>query len=322
MSTLKIGIVSETRIQQHYLKHTVEECGYCVATSVLVEELIIGNYPSENCDAWVIDVDVERFDKEQDQQSFEQWLYGIEQPVILGEGHIYNAAEAEFAAWARQLNKKLLALDGQIQLATQPHQKAQHVWVLAASTGGPEAVKRFLDAMETDLGLGFLYAQHIDRSHIQALCDTVSRDSGYYSAIASHGDVVCENNVIIIPPQHYVELQRNGSLVSRSQQQWRGIYTPSIDQVVSNVSALYGEASGVIFFTGMGDDGAAGCRLVALHGGQVWAQSVSSCVSPSMPQEVINTGYASKIDTPENLAIHLKTFIKNQCTHKQPLPSY
>lgn len=318
MRTIKIGVISETLVQQHYLKHAIEESGYKASLCLLVSELIDATGDEllinrmHDMDAWVVDVDTERLDEQLQGHSFQQWLYAIDAPVICGEGNTYNAAESNFISWSRQLKRKLLSLEGQMHLSSGEKQKAENVWVLAASTGGPEAVKRFLDNMPKDLGLGFIYVQHINEMQHQVLSDTVARDSQYDCFVAQHGSVVCADSVVVIPADQVVEFQDNGTMIVHQGQRWRGVYTPSVDQVVANIANIYGECSGVIFFTGMGEDGVIGCRLMSLRGGTVWSQSLNSCTANSMPQAAINTGFVSKMDTPENLAIHLKKLIKSQ----------
>lgn len=316
MNALKIGIVSETLVQQRYLKQAIDDSGCVAVYTRLVSELLKEAPQDESSleaiDAWVIVADMERLDENEHETVFQQWLYELEKPVIFSEGNTNNAADADFISWARQLKTKLLSLEGQMTLAKREFVKAQHVWVLAASTGGPEAVKQFLDVMDKDLDLGFIYAQHIDQGQCQVLSEKIARNSHYRSFLASHGDIVSKNTIAIMPTQYVVELQHNGSLICHQERQWRGIYQPSIDQIIANVASIYGECCGVIFFTGMGDDGSMGCRLMSLRGGKVWAQAISTCVAPAMPQEAIDTGYVDKIDTPKNLAIHLKTMIKSQ----------
>ncbi len=228
----------------------------------------------------------------------------------MSEGITGHAAEPDFSAWARQLKTKLLCLEGHISLAEAETACASNIWVLAASAGGPDAVKRFLDAMQPDLDVGFIYVQHIDQTQNRVLNATIARDSHYNSFVPNHGDVICCNSIAIVPTDHKIELQPNGSLIFYEDEPWRGVYRPSVDQIVANVASVYRHNAGVIFFSGMGDDCASACRLMSLRGGQVWVQSVADCVVASMPQEVINTQYASKIDTPENLAIHLKQFLQ------------
>jgi chemosensory pili system protein ChpB (putative protein-glutamate methylesterase) len=310
MSTLNVVIVSETLVQQHYLKHIVEDSECVSVATILVaelsESLVRIQTQGVMVDAWLIVVDIERLEDNDIADDFQQWLYDLDEPVIFCEGNTQNAAEADFLSWTRQLTNKLLSLKGHISLAEKAVVKAKNIWVLAASTGGPEAVKRFLDTLDGDMDVGFIYAQHIDKNQCQRLSDTITRDSICDSFVAAHGDIIAKHVVAIVPVDHTIELQKNGAVISHQKLPWRGIYQPSIDQIVANVASVYGQYAGVIFFTGMGDDGVTGCRLMSLHGGKVWAQVVSSCVAPSMPQEVINAGYVTKIDTPENLALHLK----------------
>lgn len=309
MSKLKIGVISETLAQKHYLTDIVSDSGYQNSCSLLINDLLTmltnQQQPDAAIDAWVIDVDLERLEKQQS-VFFQSWLSSLDKPAILSEGNAYNAGDADFVSWARQLKNKLLSLDGQLQIDKDKKVKASEVWVLAASTGGPEAIKRFLDTLGDQVGVGFIYVQHIDQKQLRTLSETIAKNNSYRAYVASHGDVIGNNDVMLIPSDNVVELQPNGSVVLHENRQWRGRYKPSVDQVVADVASIYSKDSGVIFFTGMGDDGVAGCRLMSLQGGQVWSQSVESCVASSMPQEVINTGYVSVMDSPENLARHLK----------------
>ena len=99
-----------------------------------------------------------------------------------------------------------------------------------------------------------------------------------------------------------VEILENGTLVVNYGQSWKGSYAPSIDQIAANAARIYRERCGLIIFTGMGDDGAASCRLIKQVGGKVWAQSPSDCTSDSMPVSALATGCVSLTGTPEYLA--------------------
>ncbi|MFT7386899.1 MAG: chemosensory pili system protein ChpB (putative protein-glutamate methylesterase) [Candidatus Endobugula sp.] len=307
MNSLTVGIVSETLVQQHYIKHTVDDLGCPLGGSFLVSELgtdkALAKIASTSINAWIIDVDVERLGD--DAEVFQRWLYDLETPIVYSEGNTYNAAGPDFVSWTRQLKTKILSLEGLHQLASMGQIKANNIWVLAASTGGPDAVKIFLDALPSDLDVAFIYVQHLGEGHSQALSQSVVRDNSYACSVAVHGDVLAAGRVLIVPPEHQISLQPNGSVVAHVQKEWRGVYKPSVDHIVANVASNYGSHSGVIFFTGMGSDGSKSCRLMTLHGGQSWTQVLSSCVSTSMPKEVMNTGCSSKMDTPENLARHL-----------------
>ena len=308
MVRLSIGIVSESLVQQHYLHHIVQECGYAVAVCYQIENILLNTKllknQSNNIDAWLVDVDTANLADTVKVSEFEEWLYNLESPVIFGEGQDYNAADAAFCSWSRQLKAKLLRLAGQLQCRSDNAKKAEVVWVLAASAGGPAAVKRFLDALPAKIGIGFIYVQHIDVYQNRTLAETISRDSSYVSSIPEHGDLICVDSVFVVPA-NVMEIQQNGTIIIYDNQVWRGNYSPSIDQVTANVGDIYGTLSGAIFFTGMGDDGAIGSRLMAIRGGHIWIQLPENCESSSMPEAIEATGYVTTQGTPEQLAAAL-----------------
>jgi len=80
------------------------------------------------------------------------------------------------------------------------------------------------------------------------------------------------------------------------------LYDPSIDRTLEAVAERWGPRAGAILFSGMGDDGLAGCRELVRRGGTVWAQEPESCVVSSMADQARARGYVSYSGTPEQLA--------------------
>ncbi|MGH1487358.1 MAG: chemotaxis protein CheB [Cellvibrionaceae bacterium] len=309
MAILKVGIISQTLVQQHHLRHIVEECGYEVEVAWLINQLIddlalLKN--TEAIDVWLVDVDTFSLNQTKKALLFERWLFDLKTPVIFGEGNTYNATEEGFSSWIRQLTSKLLSVSGQLYLdqQQQQQQQAEFVWVLAASTGGPEAVKKFLDLLPAGLGIAFLYTQHIEARQNRSLATSVTRDSQYHGRVANHGDTLCADTVTIVPAKQELDVLSDGTLIVR-EQAWRGEYKPSIDQVVATVADRYGSRGGAIFFSGMGDDGVTGARLMARRAGRVWIQAPPTCASDSMPLAVSRTGCVTATGSPEQLSDYL-----------------
>lgn len=82
-------------------------------------------------------------------------------------------------------------------------------------------------------------------------------------------------------------------------------YTPSIDMVISDIARRFGNRSGAILFSGMGDDGRIGANEMLQLGGQVWVQSPESCVISSMPDNVRRYCDVQFTGNPEQLARQL-----------------
>ncbi len=306
---LRIGIIADDSLQQLSLRKVIE-AGRCqVGSSLLSSQLQSADQLldlSDSVDAWLVDVDM---DVEQ-AQCLDAWLDEEQQPVIFGDG-VPDPGSENYSAWLRRLTNKVRQLAGVIALQQGSAKRANRVWVLGASTGGPAAVKAFLQQLPPELGVAFIYVQHIDSDFDQTLLQMFGSQSHYRIEKASHGSVIQENSLTLIAPDHYVEVLENGTL-SVSDRPWSGDYSPSVDQLVANVGRVYGPRSGVIIFSGMGDDGAKAARLMKQCGGEIWAQQPTSCTSSSMPDSVIATSTVSRIDTPEGLATQLRFYIKCQ----------
>jgi chemosensory pili system protein ChpB (putative protein-glutamate methylesterase) len=318
MDAPRVGIISHTMVQQHHLRQVIEACGFQVSVVCLIDQLIgdidrLKKNDSDATDIWLVDVDTFSLNQTTSALSFERWLFGLTQPVIFGEGSTYSEPEASFQSWVRQVKVKLLRASSNLTLQRNPKPSANIVWVLAASTGGPEAVKEFLDNIPANLGAAFVYAQHIEAGHYQALVKTIARSSHYSARIATHGDRIVANTVTVVPSHQQLDLLEDGILFIR-EESWRGEYRPSIDQVVAMVANCFGAQSGVIFFSGMGNDGMVGARLMAKRGGKVWVQSPDTCTSDSMPCAVKKTGCVTKIGSPKQLASYFKHYLKSEMT--------
>jgi len=288
--SLRIGMLAATNAQHHTLNTLIKECGHQTEVTLLVAQLkgrLHANREHDYAvDAWV--VDAETVDKDGD-DLIDTWLDSFSVPIIYCDEGIPGVEMEGYRAFARRLKEKLTQLSGTINLQHAAEGCAKEVWVLGASTGGPNAVKQFLGELPPKLDVGFIYVQHIDKAFNDTLAHVMSRHTHYPASLVKHGDVIMPNTVAIISPEFSTHLLPNGTF-SVTTQGWTGPYSPSIDSVIADVAHSYGERSGAIIFTGMGDDGAASCRMLHQKGGKVWAQTPSSCTSDSMPEAVIATG--------------------------------
>lgn len=317
MLPLRLGILTDSSLQQHSLRSVLLDCGCEVRHNLLLEQLsggfAISRVENGDVDAWVVDIDMDAAGA----QYLGDWLDQVQVPVIFGDGDAPNPASKPFVAWSRRLRAKVAQLAGTINLQRGGEPLAQHLWVLGASTGGPQAVKEFLRLLPPALGAAFIYVQHIDTDFDAVLAQVMSKNSHYPAFVIKHGDIVRENTVAVVRPDTCIEVLENGTFAVR-EGGWRGPFSPSIDQVVANVARVYRQRSGVIIFSGMGDDGAASSRLLKQQGGQVWVQSPETCACASMPEAVVNEGVASFTGAPAALAVKLQQHMKRRYLVESP----
>jgi len=179
-----------------------------------------------------------------------------------------------------------------------------NVWVLGASLGGPQAVRQFLAAIEPDLPVTFILAQHIGANHVTLLAEQLDRVTKFKVLPGRTGHKMSHQEVILTPADKHLTFTDDGFLALQPTPP-ATIYSPSIDNVMAEVAKIFGSRSGTIIFSGMGDDGALGCQSIANKGGIVWAQDIASCVVSSMPDHARKTGTVSYSAKPEELARHL-----------------
>lgn len=183
---------------------------------------------------------------------------------------------------------------------------AQTVWVLGASLGGPQALKRFLGKLPDTLPIGLVIAQHIGKPFVPLLAQQLDRVTGLTVMPAEAGRTVRAREVILVPIDCRFALTEAG-VVELRDEPTRGPYKPCIDEVMEEVARCYGRNAGAIVFSGMGEDGALGAVAIGAASGHIWAQDANSCVISSMPDATRRRGVVEFSGTPEELALRMET---------------
>lgn len=321
-------------LQRHLLQQALSSEGHEVllnADPAKLDQLALDEYEP---DVWLVNLTASQAQTDELLDS----LFALPAPVLIGEDRAPEQSSEEFAYWRRSLSEKLsrfgcrnaetpappaMAQPVVVAEATEPMQRlslpealesvsaqtgcaqpANEVWLLAGSLGGPVAVKEFLDVLPAGLPVGFLYAQHIDASFEQSLPRVVGRHSQWRVRNAENPDRILEGEVVVVPISQVLEFADTGTL-HKVEQQWSGLYSPSIEQVMNSLAASHARRSGCIIFSGMGEDGSLACEFVSKQGVPIWTQSEETCACPSMPESVRKTGFSSYSSSPRGLAMAL-----------------
>lgn len=327
--TLAIGIVADTATQWHRLGTSVQELGLIPCFCGSPTELH-GRAALPLADCWLVQLE----DEEDHPEDWDLALIDGNTPVLLGLDPAPAETDKDYTRWQRKLENKLERLLGPLLAPQnadaepvltnincsvpdtvpmlQPAKPiaARQVWVLAASIGGPEAVKSFLDQLPPDLPVGFVYAQHVDGHFTDVLTRVLGRHAHYRLKTAKPGDVIATGEVVMMPVDHEWQVDSNGAL-EQLPGPWPGTYGPSIDQVLLNMSNYYHKNCHAIIFSGVGCDGAVAAPMLRAYGSQIWAQDSESCGQTSMPESVAATGCVSFRGTPSQLAQKLVKALEN-----------
>ncbi|MGV8836125.1 chemotaxis protein CheB, partial [Cellvibrio sp.] len=163
---LQLGILVDSAHKQQALTQLIAQSGHKVGCHMLLSAREAANQQllDQPLDAWVVDVAEDYCDE---QHLLEQLFAQSRVPIILSDSSEFAPGSEDHSAWLRRTGLRLQRLRGDINL--QQANPASELWVLAASTGGPAAVKRFLAQLPANLGIAFLYVQHIDANQAATL---------------------------------------------------------------------------------------------------------------------------------------------------------
>lgn len=330
----RIAVLADTSLQRHVLQQALTGSGYQVVLNNDPARLEPADLDGTEADLWLVDLA-----QTEDSPLVDALLERDTTRVLFGEGHAPERHSEFYPRWERSLFSKLKRLVGDPSRAVGPRlgvlqgdgqglerltlpavladsalhvgEPAAQVWLLAASLGGPEAVKAFLDALPGGLPVGFIYAQHIEASFESALSQAVGRHSQWQVRQVRPGERVRCGEVIIAPIGEELGFEADGRtrLTGRC---WPEPYSPSIDQMMLNLAQQFGERCGIIAFSGMGSDGSAAAAYALRQGARVWTQRADSCACSSMPDNLREGGYSSYSGDPRELAQALVNHLVNQ----------
>lgn len=302
---LVLGIVADETLQRRDLQAFADHFAYKVAVSCSPQQwLSTLQDPLFTVNCWLIDADLD----EEDYPELMQYLDKCEASVIYGIEKFSQVQETREHEFRRLQPKVIFALDEQVD--NKCEDKAPEVWVLGASLGGPEAVKEFIDQMPEAINVIFLYAQHLDEVGSKALVDVLGRDSEV--PIQAMRDITRLSPGIMytVPIDSVIDFSKHFAFKVR--RPWLGAYKPSINELLTVAHNQFDDRLNVIFFSGMGEDGADKAKKMKARNAQVWAQSPESSVSSAMPLSVIEQDICQHVASPAELARTLVARIKAQ----------
>jgi chemosensory pili system protein ChpB (putative protein-glutamate methylesterase) len=332
----RIGIIADDLLQQHLLRTALRHFGFNVVVTSDPNRISDNSNSLADVDAWVVDI----VDEESDQLNWLDELFDGDIPVLFGMGEAPQRSSESYPRWEKRLFSKMKELLADHSLAIADEEAiteleagvadknsplplpslfqgielglpAEHIWVLGASLGGPDAVKEFLDVLPAGLPIGFIYAQHIDARFQQALVQTLGRHASISMVPYKEGQRINTGEVMLAPVEKEFVFDVEGRTISKNTA-WPGPYGPSVDQVMLNVAQHFGNRARYILFSGMGNDGAEAVVKISQSPAVIWAQNSGSCANSSMPDSAVATGHVSYVGTPRQLASQLVNYLQTQ----------
>ncbi len=187
--------------------------------------------------------------------------------------------------------------------------EALEVLAIAASTGGPAALRTIFSALPGNFPVPILVVQHIARGFTDGLAHWLSGDSALRIKLAELGEEARAGTVYIAPDDRHLGIRRSASGVLRIQLDNAapvGTFRPAATYLFTSCAENVGRGVLALILTGMGDDGVEGLRHVRRAGGRILAQDEASSVIFGMPREAQRAGVVDHVVALDDVARRLR----------------
>jgi two-component system chemotaxis response regulator CheB len=167
--------------------------------------------------------------------------------------------------------------------------EAAELIAIAASTGGPPALRRVLIDLPRTLPAPILIVQHIARDFTAGFVEWLAGSCALPVKVAHDSEVLVNGVVYVAPDDTHLGVTRDGR-VQLGDQPPVGGFRPSATHMFESAGLAYGTRLIAVVLTGMGSDGADGLATAHAAGSYVIAQDEATSVVYGMAAEAVRRG--------------------------------
>jgi two-component system chemotaxis response regulator CheB len=169
--------------------------------------------------------------------------------------------------------------------------------VMGASTGGPQALFRILEALPPDFPAPIAVVQHIPPNFLPPLVERIADRTSLAVREAAPGEAIVAGEVVFAGGRMNLEVVRRGQSLCLLQRQAppNTPHVPSADALFHSAAQTAGSRAWGVLLTGMGKDGADGLLEIRRRGGLTIAQDEATCAVFGMPRAAVQLGAAAEV---------------------------
>jgi two-component system chemotaxis response regulator CheB len=178
---------------------------------------------------------------------------------------------------------------------------------IGASTGGPVALQKILTQLPKNYPYPILLIQHMPATFTPSFADRLNKLCKVTVKQAENGDLIEPGKVYLAPggEQMVIKGTHNQPKIEILKRASEDTYSPCIDTTLESLAKLYKDDVLTIILTGMGSDGAKGCKLLKSQGITIWSQDEQSSTIYGMPKAIAKAHLADKILSLDDIALQL-----------------
>ena len=160
--------------------------------------------------------------------------------------------------------------------------------VIAASTGGPQALCRLVTEFPQDFPVPIILVQHNISGFDKGFSQWLDGYTQLKVHLVTEKTTPCKGNIYVAPVDKHLLVDKAGLRLDDGEPIKN--QKPAADLLFKSAAELYGKSLVSVVLTGMGSDGAEGTRDVKTAGGITISQDESSSMIYGMPKAAVETG--------------------------------
>ena len=189
------------------------------------------------------------------------------------------------------------------------------ILVVGASTGGPIAIQTLLQDLGKDFPIPVLITQHIDLMFDRQFASWLDSTTEFSVSLAEDGTVPEPGHAYIAPAEtHLVVSEKSNSpcncCLTIDNDPPLHFLKPAVDKLFCSAAPVLKDKLLGVLLTGMGKDGAEGCKAISDNGGKTICQNQDSCVIFGMPRAAIEMNAASHVLPLEEIGSFINSIIQ------------
>lgn len=201
------------------------------------------------------------------------------------------------------LIEKLTKIKATSALASERKQAVKKnfkILCIGASTGGPTAVAEVLRGLGNNFPLPVLYTQHIEIGADKNMAEWFSGVCRNLKIkLAEDGEEAKPGTVYMAPADKHLVIDyispHGLPVLNLSDEPPERFLRPAVNKLFRSAASFYRSQTLAILLTGMGADGAEGCKAICERDGWTIVEDKSTCAVFGMPAAAIELGGAREV---------------------------
>ena len=172
---------------------------------------------------------------------------------------------------------------------------------IAASTGGPEAVREVMRGLEDVQDIAAFLVLHGPAWMLETFAGRLQKETQMLVRLAED-QMPIEPGKLYIAPGEWHMLADESMVIRLNKEAPENYMRPAADPLFRSIAQVFHRAAVGVILTGMGRDGTLGASELSASGATVIVQDPRTAIAPSMPQTAINAGVASETHALQHIA--------------------